>query len=278
LDLSFLFDKQKFIGVNSMMKNTGCGCNGNGHNDCPPKMECDKVHSKSGECNITPFAVSGAEELTVVLADVVLQTQVEADIKLPSHARDIKSIRKNVKLTQCKVVRNSFDPTNLTAKLFVEGFVHKNIQYVEDCQGWVKDYSVNVPFRCFQIVPLTLPAEYPFGEFSIKNNILERRELAADGMGADDCTTGSLHFEIFTEPVQCKLLFAVVDEWDLFRNHDNWGRFDKIVEKMDVVLGIKLFQKQQEPTPIPTPTVGGGFGTFSQPETIYDRFRNIIGR
>ncbi|MCS0674053.1 CsxC family protein [Cytobacillus firmus] len=256
-----------------MKKNTSCGCGG--HDSCPPKMECDTVKSHSGECSITPFALAGTVEERVVLADVVLQTQVEADIKLPTFASDIKHIRKNVKLTQCKVIRNSFDPTNLTAKLFVEGFVHKNIQYAEDCHGCIKDFSVNVPFRCFQVVPLSQEALFPFGEFSIKNNILERREISKDGHGADDCTTGSLHFEIFTEPVQCKLLFAVVDEWDLFRNHDNWGRFNKITEKMDVVLGLKLFQLQQEPTPIPTPTGGNGFGA---PETIIDRFRGIVGR
>jgi hypothetical protein len=249
-------------------------------------MECDTVHAKSGECNITPFAQSGTEEFTSVLADVILQTQVEADIKLPSFAREVKNIRKNVKLTQCKVVRNALDPTNLTAKLFVQGFVHKNIQFVEDCNGFVRDFAVNVPFSCFQIVPLSQPAVYPFGEFSIKNSILERRELAADGMGADDCITGSLHFEVFTEPVQCKLLFAVIDEWDLFKNHDNWGRFNKITEKIDVALGIKLFQKQQTPTPIPTPTPtnGGavGFSSFASGNvvsspTIQDAFRRIIG-
>jgi hypothetical protein len=258
-----------------MRRNTGCGCNNKHKNDCPPRLQCDTVDSKSGECNITPFDISGEIEQRVVLADVLVQTQVEADIKLPTFANDIKQIKKNVKLTQCRVVRNSFDPTNFSAKLFVEGFVHKNIQFVEDCFGNLKDFSVNVPFKCFQRVPLSQPALFPFGEFSSKSsNLFERREISKDGFGADECTLGSMHLEVFTEPIQCKLLFAGVDELDILTNFDNFGRFNKITEKMDVVLGIKLFQLQQEPTPVPTPTPGGN---ILQSETLLDRFRGIIG-
>jgi hypothetical protein len=257
-----------------MKRNTGCGCNDNHKEDCPRGLQCDKVDSKSGECNVDNFTLSGELEQRVVLADLLVQIPVEADIKLPTFANDIKQIKKNVKLTQCKVIRDAFSPDNLTAKLFIQGFVHKNIQYVEDCFGCLKDFSVNVPFKCFQRVRLTQPALFPFGEFSSKSsNLFERRELAKDGHGADDCVIGSRHLEVFTEPIQCKLLFSAIDEWDFLTNHDNWGRFNKITEKMDIVLGIKLFQLQQEPTPIPTPTGG----LFAQSETILDRFRGIIG-
>jgi hypothetical protein len=180
-------------------------------------------------------------------------------------------------LTQCRA-----HPAigNLNAvKLFVEGFVHKNIQYVEDCNGCVKDFSVDVPFRCFTQVALIEPPVFPFGEFSNKNNIIERRELAHDGMGADRCVMGSLTFESFTEPIQCKLLFAAVNQWDFLQNFDNWGRFNEVEEKMEVILIIKLFQKQQPPIipPTPVPTVST-FENFSQTETIQDRVRRITGR
>jgi len=226
-----------------MKDNIGCDCNS--HHVCPSGMTCDTVKSKVGETNVTPIALSSETEETVVLADVLLQTQVEADIKLPTFAREIKNIRKNIRLTQCKALPNSLDPSGFSVKLMVEGVVHKNIQYVEDCDGCLKDFAVDVPFRFFQQVNLENPVVNAFGEFSSKNSgNFERREIAGNGMEADRCITGSLTFEVFNEPVQCKLLATSINEWDIFKNHDNWGRFNKITEKMDINVAIKLTQKQ----------------------------------
>jgi hypothetical protein len=275
-----------------MKKNTGCGCGGHNdihdHKGCPPAPACDTVKSKSLFCDVENFATPGGEgaEERVILGDVLVQTLAEAHIQLPTFASDIKHIRKNVKLTQCKALPVTGNPNFV--KLFVEGFVHKNIQYAEDCSGVIKDYSVNVPFSCFQQVQLTRPLLFPFGEFSVKNNVLERREIAKDGMGADRCTFGSLTFEINNEPVQCKLLASAVNQWDILNHFDNWGRFDKITEKMEVILVLKLTQLQQEPPIVPPtgfPTIfdgssaSSGFtaNSFSSTQTIYDRFRQIIG-
>ena len=88
----------------------------------------------------------------MVLGDVPIQALTESDIYLPSPATDIKNIRKNVYLTQCKavpVIPEEFPETAPTAvKLYVEGYIHKNIQYADGCEGSVKDYSVNAPFKC----------------------------------------------------------------------------------------------------------------------------------
>lgn len=268
-----------------MKKNTGCGCGGhNDHNDhdgkCPPQPACDKAKSESLFCDAEQFAGPGEFEETVVLADVLLQTMTEAHIHLPSHATDIKHIQKNVKLTQCKALPVAGNP--FLVKLFVKGFVHKNIQYVEDCSSVVKDYSVNVPFSCFQQVQLASPVAFPFDrEFSIKNNVLQRRELAKDGMGADRCNFGSITFEINNEPIKCKLLSSAVNQWDILQDFDNWGRFNKITEKMEVILVIKLTQLQQPdfepPTGFPTNFDGTTAGTFSSRGTVFDAFRQIIG-
>jgi hypothetical protein len=263
-----------------LKKNTGCGCNSvDGHKGCPPEPHCDVAHSRGHDCVAVPFPSETGEEITAVLADVELQTLVEADIKLPTFASAIKHIKKNVRLTQCKALPATGNPG--AVKLFVEGFVHKNIQYVEDCSGVVKDYSVNVPFRCYQQVAVDIAPVFPFGEFSQKGNIFERRELDKDGMGADRCTMGSLTFEVFTEPIKCKLLFAAVNQWDILENFDNWGRFNHITEKMEVFLIIKLTQKNQGDITPPTPTPGLGFNaaatTFNRPATLADRVRQIMG-
>ncbi|WP_226584271.1 CsxC family protein [Halobacillus litoralis] len=251
-----------------MRKNTGCG---QGHKKCPPMPDSDRAKSKSVTAETASF-FQGTEEITRVLGDVFIQSLVEADIELPSYARAIKNIEKNVYLTQCKaipVVGSDY------VKLFVEGYVHKNIQYVEHDYGYVKDYSVNIPFKAYDKVQVggTFPTFY-----SVKDNILQYRELAKDGMGADRCEFGSLTFEINNEPIKCKLLASAINQLDIAHHFDNWGRFNKITEKMDLNLLIKLTQKQQT---FGVDNGNGGDEPESQAsnsaETAYDLFKKNLG-
>lgn len=261
-----------------MRKNMGHGCDGK--HGCQPEPSCDVVKSRSTFCEAEPF-VGGVVEERTVIADVLLETLVEADITLPTNAIAIKNIRKNVRLTQCKALSDSANPN--AVKLFVEGVVHKNIQYVEECNGCVKDYSVEIPFRCYdRVTPLANPVAFPFGnEFSVKSNVFEVKELDKKGHGADPCTSGSLTFEIYNEPIKCKLLASAVNQWDIIEEKDRWGRFNKITEKMDVFLVLKLTQLQQPdfipPTGIPTSFDPSGTDSLGQ-ETIYNKFRRITGR
>ncbi|WP_264739373.1 CsxC family protein [Cytobacillus firmus] len=250
-----------------MKNNTGHGCGCNDHKACPPMPASQEVKSKSTGCDIDTFLIGGTEE-TVVLADVTVETLVEADIHLPTFATDIKNIRKNVHLTQCKATPDFSDPFRV--KLFVEGFVHKNIQFV-DGGSCVRDFSVNVPFRCFDFVNLINPVAFPFEDpFSSKDSgNLEIREISKDGMSADRCNFGSITFEINNEPIKCKLLASQVDQWDILSDFDHWGRFNKITEKMNVVLFLKLSQKQQVAEPSPN---------GSSAETINDKFRRLTRR
>lgn len=223
-----------------MKKNTGCG---NGHNECPPLPTNDRA--KSSSMPSESFVFSGGKEKTVILGDVFIQSLTEADFKLPTYAREIKHIRKNVSLTQCHAQPDIFN--DKVVKLFVEGIVHKNIQYVEEGFGVVKDYSIDVPFKVYDRIKLSKDVESPFGlPYSIKDNVLQRRQLAEDGMGADRCESGSLTFEINNEPIHCKLLASAVNQWDIAKNFDNWGRFNKVTEKMDIALVVRLTQQQSD--------------------------------
>ncbi|MBT2709499.1 hypothetical protein J7I91_16275 [Pseudomonas sp. ISL-84] len=176
----------------------------------------------------------------MVLGNIQVQTLIESEYKLPSYAADIKEIRKNVHLTQCEVL--PITNVNDMASLFIEGYIHKNIQYVEGCEGYVRDYSVNVPFNCYSRVQLARPILFPFGQYSRKNNDLETRVLAEDGQGADRCTFGSSTFEINNEPIHCKLVASSVNQWDVLQNFDNCGRFDTVSEKEDITLTVRLTQ------------------------------------
>lgn len=229
-----------------MKKNTGCGCNS--HDKCPPMQSCDTAKTHDHFCTLGTLQNVNDFERTVILADVPITANVEADIRLPSFANDIKSIRKNVHLTQCKAIPVP-DPAApgfaQSLNLFIEGFVHKNIQYSEGCSGNIKDFSVNVPFKCFQPIPPGLLFHFPFFTSQKSNQITEIRELAKDGMGSDRCSFGSVTFENLNEPIECKLLRARVSQMDFPKHFDNWGRFNKITEKVTIDLVVRLTQLQR---------------------------------
>jgi hypothetical protein len=247
-----------------MKKNTGC----NDSHGCPPSLACDKAKTKISDCELFPGPITSNAPITrvldalVPLAQFELEVDVEADVYLPTAAREIKWIRKNVTLTQCKAVPSSqlratdSPHPGFVVKLYISGILHKNIQYVEDCSGFVKDYSVDVHFNCVERIVLTNPIRRPIAAsnglpddiaYSQKASVMEYRELADDGMGANNCVTGSETFEFFNEPIECKLLGQRTREIDLLKDYDSWGRFRKITEKAEIRLFLKLLQMQQVP-------------------------------
>ncbi|MFC0562383.1 CsxC family protein [Halalkalibacter alkalisediminis] len=216
------------------------------HEKCPPHKPADQAEVSHVDCESFDLEVVGNNlnvpviDANVALAEIEVAANVEAHIKLPTPAKEIKNIRKNVFLTQCKAVPSLRGPGFVS--LFITGFVHKNIQY-SDGSGFIRDYEVDVPFSCNQTVALVNPIDEV--DFSIKNTVYERRELAKNKHGADRCVHSQVNMEFFSEPIKCKLLAASINEVDLLKNFDKCGRFNKITEKMEVVLLIKLLQTQQ---------------------------------
>jgi hypothetical protein len=226
-----------------MKRNTGC----NSYHGCPPQSSCDEAKTLRVDCDSVSSPPYGRNlnyriaDIDVPLAVVDLQVDVESDIYLPTPAREIKQMKRNVSLTQCKAIISSMN--NGVVKLFVSGTVHKNIQYVEQCSGYVRDYSVEVPFTCIEAVKVyNEPSEEMFSK---KTSVKERRFIDKKGHGADNCTSGAFTYEYYNEPIECKLLSSSVNDFDLYKDFDAWGRFSRITEKMEVVLCIKLLQKQQ---------------------------------
>lgn len=107
----------------------------------------------------TPILTPGTPivKIPVVLAERTIQIVVESDISLDPPATEIKRVLKNVFLTQCKLVPVAFTPVPGTnyrrvtrAKLFVQGYIRKNIEYANDeCNGVLYDRIANVPFSGF---------------------------------------------------------------------------------------------------------------------------------
>ncbi|MEW9502987.1 CsxC family protein [Jeotgalibacillus marinus] len=96
-------------------------------------------------------------KVPVVLVEPKIQIVVEADIPLDPPAFEIKRVLKDVFLTQCKLVPVEFgavlgspDRFVTKAKLFVGGFIRKNIEYAtKDCKGVIQDRIADVPFSGF---------------------------------------------------------------------------------------------------------------------------------
>ena len=96
-------------------------------------------------------------KVPVLLAETELQIVVESDIPLNPPASEIKRVEKDVIVKQCKLVPVEFEeePVEGTedlfratrAKLFVSGFIRKDIQYATDaCNGTLRDRIASVSF------------------------------------------------------------------------------------------------------------------------------------
>ncbi|MEW9503369.1 Uracil permease, partial [Jeotgalibacillus marinus] len=106
--------------------------------------------------SVTPSPVEiNFIKVPVVLVEPKIQIVVEADIPLDPPAFEIKRVGKDVFLTQCKLVPVEFveacggsgDRHVTKAKLFVGGFIRKNIEYAaKDCKGVIQDRIADVPF------------------------------------------------------------------------------------------------------------------------------------
>lgn len=96
-------------------------------------------------------------KVPVVLAERKIQIVVESDISLAPAATEIKRVTKNVFLEQVKLVPVRFKQIGNTdffevrrAKLYVAGFIRKNIEYSSAaCNGALQDRIADVAFSGF---------------------------------------------------------------------------------------------------------------------------------
>ena len=239
-----------------MRRNTSCDSHSRGgHDQCSPQQACDQVKAKAVQSDLFPIPLwLGSVTLEnpfidalVPLAEFELEVDVEADIDLPTPAREIKSVRKNVSLKQCRAVPSSHSPN--VVKVFITGVIHKNIQFIDACSGFVRDHSVDVKFTTIKRVKLKNPVRNPFGqediEFSQKTSVAEYREIDKVGHGANQCITGSETFETFNEPIECKILGTKIREIDILTDQDRFGRINTITEKAEVRIFLRLSQQQK---------------------------------
>jgi hypothetical protein len=239
--------------------NKNCSTNDCGNLPGKPQCESKVVNSTTlGECSNwckEPYGTCGpiVAKVPVVLADCKIQIDVEACIHLDEPAFDIKTIDKKVCITQCHVVP-------YTNKLFLEGYVQKNIQYsTVECSnktsisGSILHTTLNVPFKCVTAVCFD---KWPIlgKSFKSKSNVLDKSMLCTDDK--EDSWT---HFEKPFEPIFCELEWAKILETDIYDRKIKGGAepftkenlFQDFTEKMVVYVRIKVLQNRSVYIPEP---------------------------
>ncbi|MDD3653746.1 MAG: hypothetical protein PHO01_06125 [Desulfotomaculaceae bacterium] len=218
-----------------------------------------------GECTNTkvrphPVKRGAIVKVPVVLAELSVQINVDSLITLPEPAFEVKQIKKNLKLTQCILAQN-------TNKLFLRGFVRKNITYsTRDCSnhegfcGDIRHYTVDVPWSCVTPVKFNVrkPAP-PLLNGSEEFQYLRKKELGPEFAGKDFLESGDfsefnqVSTELFNELPFCEIISATITEFDEFlgrkRPHGvipfEEFEFRTIEEKMVIELTLKVLQKRQ---------------------------------
>lgn len=247
-----------------LYKNTNdnlCGING-----------CATVKSKNQNLTeqtpVTPDVIEPGPvvvKLPVVLAEVNVTIPVEATIKLDKEVIEIKRIRKNVFLTQSRIIPFSQDDEFGTGILFIEGFIRKNIEYAtKTCSsprgqgicGYIRHCTVEVPFSFSTRVTFIRqpifstnfgPAELEF--FTDKRKGCD--ECADPIIGRNTCDQSFFNREVFNEKPFTELVRADIAEVDIHtRPYSNCDApteqyFTDLTEKVVVNLTLKVLQKQQ---------------------------------
>lgn len=209
----------------------------------------------------TPLAVTQSAGNVFVTVSI----PAEAIITLPTPALEIKRITKNLKITQCRFF-NAIPPISTgqpqdTPKLFIGGFVRKDIQYSQvtgtvtttTVQGSIVDFVVDIPISCVVNLgtSLTLPSTgfnqqqvYEFGQSKSLPDGFPTKENQLSGYLSEFNVASN---EFLNSLPDCSLVYSQINEMDDALNRTalpngpfEEGTFTMLQEKMIVVVQIKL--------------------------------------
>ncbi|GAA0077259.1 hypothetical protein UT300005_16370 [Clostridium sp. CTA-5] len=201
--------------------------------------------------------------IPVVLTECNITITIESLLKLEDNILEIKHIRKNAYLNQCKLIQNSENDKPNTGILFLSGFIRKNIEYSTNeynfrgvLNGKLKHITIDIPFKCTTRVIFKTPPKFKTNTHPDKAEILQTNigmcnPCKEDLNGRDIREQNFRSIEFFNEKVFCELISAEFLESDILENTTNKKckpnheqTFHDINEKVVLFLTIKLLQKQ----------------------------------
>jgi hypothetical protein len=236
---------------------------------CDPCVTVNtQAESITEQVDVEPMVINAGPvvvKVPVVLAETNITIPVEATITLDQNVMEIKRIKKNVFLTQSRLIPFSQDSQTGTGILFIAGFVRKNIEYAtQTCPvgtsgnicGDIRHCTVQVPFNfttriSFLRLPVfnenTTPSELEF--FTDK---LEGCDSCADSViGRNPCDQNFFFTEFFNEKPYVELVKADITEIDIHTkptsscDNPTEQTFTLLTEKIVVNLTLKVLQNQQ---------------------------------
>ena len=208
----------------------------------------------------TPLQVKKTGPSTVL---ITVSIPAESNITLPTKALEIKMIKKNLKITQSRFfncVPSMPGLPNDTPKLFIRGFVRKDIQYSEavrqtatTVEGVIKDFVADIPISCvidlgkhllFPPVHCDHQREYGFA----RSTPLPSGFSSKDQMLSSDFTGfNSLSQQFYNPLPTCQLIFSQINEMDDALDHVPLlgGPFEEVTfrtlqEKMIILIQLQL--------------------------------------
>ena len=237
-----------------------CSCD----KDCGEVIESSTLPLCSGT-DITPDAVIPPviAKIPVVIAEKEIQVDVEARMTLKEKYYEIKRIKKDVYLTQCELIPRAGVIQNgvpVTGKLFISGYVKKNIEYASaDCvkdgvvSGKINHTTEKIPFNCVTEVTYITPPVLS------NRGVQQKTDLYCDETLCDcSCKEeklGKLSCQEYLEDVvnyiekpYCELIGARIFETDIQREpcyYKGEKIYDELLEKMVVYVKVKVLQLQQ---------------------------------
>ena len=202
-------------------------------------------------------------KIPVVLKECNITINVQSSLKLEDTVLEIKHIRKNAYLNQCRLIPNSENDKPNTGILFLAGYIRKNIEYsTKDhndkgvLNGKLKHATVNVPFKCTTRITFNTPPKFRTTNAQeeveiLQTNIKVCNHCEEEITGRDIREQSFRLIEFFNEKVFCELISAEFVEFDILENQTNKEckspleqTFHNITEKVVLFLTIKLLQNQ----------------------------------
>ncbi len=217
------------------------------------------VQNRIDMCCPNVVSFPRAIKVPVVLAELDLQICIDVDITLEQPALEIKRVKKDVSLEQCHLVPTSFENH---FKLFISGFVRKNIEYASArpvnananavC-GSILHTTAHVPFSCCTEIKIE---GVNFPEFLISSDS-EARFIDKSGMRPkidEKLLSESVHYN---ELPFCELVDFEINEFDFAKLNTstplpqltNEHIFTTVQEQIVLDLQVKVLQLQQIPIP-----------------------------
>jgi hypothetical protein len=210
------------------------------------------LHDEKAKPSVLRKDTKPVIKVPALLAETTITIVVEANIPLNPPAVEIKRVSKDVFLTQCKLVPCDFGKeispgvfTVKRAKLFIEGFIRKDIEYAtDDCNGVIRDRIATVAFSGFADLKGNDFLIYPIlgGSSGSKSRFI-------DPKSGDMPRQDKYFFEnsvYYNEQPYCELISANFYELDFSPQAVHAGNtFDTLREKIVLDLTLKVLQLRQ---------------------------------